>query len=156
MLRRAIMSWCHNLQHHFMRLLSLLTWPSSASRAASLCSKWEAPIYWQVRALAFSTYRGPPIWPSSIVFLTIMGSWPNGMKLSSTTLLYQCLACLSAWSGSPRASLGQRVTAWASIYGDRVARRPTPGGIHRTIDKKRLSPNFMPFGSCSILVIQGR
>jgi hypothetical protein len=43
---------------------------------------------------------------------------PNGMKLSSNTLLYQGFACLSAWSGSPQASWGQRVTAWGSIYFD--------------------------------------
>jgi hypothetical protein len=40
---------------------------------------------------------------------------PNGMKLSANALLYQCFACLSTWSGSPQANLGQRVTAWDSI-----------------------------------------
>jgi len=62
---------------------------------------------------------------------------PNGMKLSSNTLLYQCFACLSAWSGPPQASLGQRVTSWDSIYFDRAARRLPRGRIPLTIDKKR-------------------
>ena len=39
------------------------------------------------------------------------GSSSNGMKLSSNTLAYQCVARLSAWSGEPQASLGPRVTA---------------------------------------------
>ena len=36
---------------------------------------------------------------------------PNGIKLSSNTLPYQCFVCLSAWSGLSQASLGSRVTA---------------------------------------------
>ena len=52
-----------------------------------------------------------------------VGSWPNGMKLSANMLPYQGVACLSAWSGSLQASLGQRVTAWGSIHVDRAARR---------------------------------
>jgi hypothetical protein len=47
-----------------------------------------------------------------------MGSCPNGMKLSSNTLLYEGFACLSAWSWSPQARWGQRVTVWDSIYFD--------------------------------------
>jgi hypothetical protein len=54
---------------------------------------------------------------------------PNGIKLSSNTLLYQCFAYLSASLGSPQASLGQRVTAWDSIYFDRAARRLPWGRI---------------------------
>ena len=61
---------------------------------------------------------------------------PNGIKLSSNTLPYQCFACLSAWSGSPQASLGQHVTAWGSIHFDRVARRLPRARIPLTIDKK--------------------
>jgi Domain of unknown function (DUF4277) len=55
--------------------------------------------------------------------ITAEGSWPNGMKLSSKTLPYQDFAGLSAWSGSPQASVGQCVTAWGSIHSDRVAGR---------------------------------
>jgi hypothetical protein len=61
----------------------------------------------------------------------------NGIKLSSNTLLYQCFACLSVWSGSPQASLGQRVTAWDSINFDRAARRLPRRRLPLTIDKKR-------------------
>jgi hypothetical protein len=55
--------------------------------------------------------------------LAHLGPYPNGMKLSSNILPYQCFACVSAWSGSRQASLGQRVTAWGSIHVDQVARR---------------------------------
>jgi hypothetical protein len=68
---------------------------------------------------------------------TEIGSGPNGIKLSSTTLLYQCFACLSVWSGSPQVSLGQHVTARDSIYFDRATRRLPRGRSHATIDKKR-------------------
>ena len=70
-------------------------------------------------------------------FAAFLGSYANGIKLSSNTLLYQDFACLSAWSGLPRASWGQYVTAWDSIYFDRAARRSTLEGICLTIDKKR-------------------
>jgi hypothetical protein len=40
-----------------------------------------------------------------------VGIRPNGIKLSSNTLLYQCFGYRSASLGSPQASLGQRVTA---------------------------------------------
>jgi hypothetical protein len=73
----------------------------------------------------------------SIRIWTHHGSWPNGMKLSSNTLLYQCFACLSARSESPQASWGQRVTAWDSIFFDRAARKPTPRRPPLMLDKKR-------------------
>jgi hypothetical protein len=41
-----------------------------------------------------------------------VGSWPNGIKLNSKVLPYQCFAGLSAWLESSQASLGSRVTAW--------------------------------------------
>jgi hypothetical protein len=66
-----------------------------------------------------------------------LGSWPNGMKLSANTLPYQGVACLSAGSGSPQARVGQRVTAWDSIYFDRAARRLAQGRTPLTNDKKR-------------------
>jgi hypothetical protein len=66
-----------------------------------------------------------------------LGSWPNGMKLSSNTLLYQCFAYLSASLGAPQSSLGQRVMAWDSVYLDRAARRLSRGRIPLTIYKKR-------------------
>ena len=67
----------------------------------------------------------------------LVGFGPNGIKLSSNTLPHQGFACLSAWSGSPQANLGQRVTAWGSIHFDRVARSLSRARIPLTIYKKR-------------------
>ncbi len=63
------------------------------------------------------------------------GSWANGIKLNSDILLYQGFMCFSAWSGSPQASLGPRVTAWGSIHGDRVIRRLPRARIPLTMDQ---------------------
>jgi hypothetical protein len=56
-------------------------------------------------------------------------------EVSSKTLPYQGFAGFSAWSGSPQASVGQCVTAWGSIHGERAARRLPRVPIPLTIDK---------------------
>jgi hypothetical protein len=79
----------------------------------------------------FSTllWTGKRYETSKLPCFTKYGQEPNGIKLSSNTLLYQCFAYRSASLGSPQASLGQRVTAWDSIYFDRAARRLPWGRI---------------------------
>jgi hypothetical protein len=102
---------------------------------------WLLATFGEVESMGTSTRGMEKLFPSDgAVFLTLLrtgtrgetskgprftkcGQEPNGMKLSSNILPYQGFACLSAWSGSLQASLGQRVTAWGSIHGDRVARR---------------------------------
>jgi hypothetical protein len=64
------------------------------------------------------------------------GVYANGIKLDSKTLQYQFFASISAWSESPQASLGQRVTAGSSIHFDQAARRLRRARIPLTIDKK--------------------
>jgi hypothetical protein len=72
--------------------------------------------------------------------------YPHGMKFSSHTLPYPCVACRSAGSG-------RRKQAWASVSGRRVRQIAIPVTAGRARHKspslsrgKRRSTHFMPFG----------